>query len=341
MQRFDLIFIANAVAALTMIGGAILMPAEQTAPSSVFLLMTCASLAGCGVCFGLINRAAVPIGVYRLSREEKRRILGYAANIWITALLWNIVWSRGEVPMVRAFLGEAALAQYAVALTLVGGATSGVMLGIGGIAPQVTRHLGEGRAREAMMLCRQVMDLQILVCGAAGLILVWMAPELLRLAFGDQYAGASGALAVLALTLPALALALHNHALQITTDARFNRNANIAGLVVLLGLGFVLIPSAGLLGASISRTVALVFVTVLSIIAVNRYFSTQGLAIRNLALVYGVTTGSVLYMLYRPGESLLSRMAFLVFLSAMLSIGIRSQNGSVSLVVSLAFLRKK
>ena len=90
-------------------------------------------------------------------------------NIWITALLWALVWSRGELPIVRAFLGDSGVAHYSAALTLLGGAIAGVSLGIGGVAPQLTRLWGEGKHAEALATARRVMDIQVLLCGGAAL----------------------------------------------------------------------------------------------------------------------------------------------------------------------------
>jgi hypothetical protein len=128
--------------------------------------------------------------------------------------------------------------------------------------------------------------------------------------------------------------------MQIATDARFNRNANVAGLCVLLGLGFAFVPG-GLVGASLSRTTALVFVTAITINAVNRRFGPQGVGIRNLVLVYGVTATSVVLMFYRPDAILLERLAFLILSGAFLGVGIRTQNGIASVLTMRAFLRSR
>lgn len=342
LQRFDLIFQANVLAALTMVGGAFFIPMQSTDPSRALLLMACASLLAAAVGFLAVSKAAAP-GHASLSMDEQRRIVRYAINIWLTAVLWNLVWSRGEVPIVRAYLGDASLAGYSVALTLLGGAIAGVMLGIGGLAPQVTRFWGEGRRDEAVSLCRKVMDMQLLTCGAASLGLVWLAPELLRFGFGEGYVSSVGVLCVLALMLPTMVLSLHNHLLQIVSDSRFNRDSTIAGLVVLMLAAILFVPRFGIAGAAIARVTALFFLSILTFVVFFKRFGPSGLGGGNVVIVAFALIPSAAFMLHAPQMGVDVRTAFLLLTLAVVFFGVRNRQGGIVLLGlwDMMRLRKK
>lgn len=338
LQRFDLVFRANAVAAVTMLGGAAIMPLSAEDPTPVMLLMAVASAVASFVGYRLVNQAASHAAAGP-SPGEKRGIFAYAVNIWITAILWNLVWSRGEVPIVRAHLGDAALAQYSVALTLLGGAIAGVTLGIGGIAPQITRLLGEGREAESVSLCRKVMDVQLLACGIGSVCLILLAPELLRFGFGVDYGNAASALCILALALPTMALSLHNHLLQIVTNSRFNRNSTLAGLVFLFVTSLAFVSNFEVIGAAVARVMTLALLATLTILVFSRRFGRQALGSRNLGLVMLLTLALVALMLMWPTIGLGERLVLLALASGTLAAGIRDEHG-VTVVRQLAMMRK-
>ena len=340
LQRFDLIFRANAIAAITMLGGAMFLPMESTDPSRALLLMACASLLAAAVGFHAVSRAAAS-GNASPNKDEQRRIVRYAINIWLTAILWNLVWSRGEIPIVRAYLGDASLAQYSVALTLLGGAIAGVMLGINSCATQVTRFWGEGRKGEAVALCRKVMDVQILTCGAASLGLIWLAPEMLRLGFGEGYTGSVGALCILALLLPAMALYLHNHLLQIATDSQFNRDSTLAGLVVLMLAAVLLVPRFGITGAAVARVAALFFLSVLTSAVFFKRFGSSGLGLGNAVIVAFAVIPSAVFMLYAPHVGVSFRTVFVVLTLAGVFFGVRDGQGRIIVLALWGMLRSR
>lgn len=280
LQRFDLNFFANALAASTMLLGAALLPFEGSDPRPAFIVMAVA----CAIAL-LPGFKAIGVTLRGegddVSKSDRQVLMRYALNIWFTGILWSLAWSRGELPVVRALLGDEGVAHYAVAMTLLGGAMAGVMLGISGLAPQVTRHIGEGRRDLALQLCRKAGDFQLLVCGMASMVLIWLGPELILIAFGDQYVGSSRTLGILSLCLPSMALALNNHFLQITTDSRFNRNATLIGLVALYVLALWLVPALGGEGAAWARTFALWVMAAATIAATLRVHGADGVGLMN------------------------------------------------------------
>lgn len=326
LQRFDLVFLANLLAAAVMVLGAAFMPMTRNDPSSAFLIMG----AGCAAAFmvGLLP-------VQRLSRSrtappeslDKDSILRYCLNVWITALLWSLVWSRGEVPLVRHFLGDAQLASYTVSLSLVGGAIAGVMLGVGGIAPQVTRLLGEARLDEAIRLCRKVGDWQLLLGGSAAALLIWLSPELLRLAFGPSYSAAIPALSLLAAGLPALSFSMHNHLLQIQTGARFNRNTTLLGLAVLGVAAILLIPSFGIEGGALARVSTLWLLALVSATAFSSRAGPVGVNWVGFATVMLVSAASAMAVALFPALPLGIRVALALAIPLAFTFIIRDTDG--------------
>ena len=329
LQRFDLVFLANLLAAAVMVLGAAVVPMASDDPAPALLVMA----TGCAAAFavGLLPlRRLARSATDQIERLDTPTILRYCVNVWLTALLWSLVWSRGEVPLVRHFLGDAPLAMYSVALSLVGGAVAGVMLGVGGIAPQVTRLLGDGLKAEAVGVCRKVGDWQLLLSGSAAAVLIWLAPELLWLAFGPSYAPAVPALAVLAAGLPALSFSMHNHFLQIQTGARFNRDSTLLGLLALGIAAVLLIPRYGIEGAALARAAALWLLAAVSAAVFSLRAGPEGVNRLGLASVMIMTGASAGFVALMPTIPVGLRGGLAICIPVVLFMGIRGLDGHLA-----------
>lgn len=333
LQRFDLIFFANVIAAVVLVAGALFMPLDGQGLGGLFGLMSLAS--ACAVMIGYAATRRLTQGAAAaLAPAQRRTMYGYAINIWLTALLWSLVWSRGEMPVVRAYLGDEGVAHYAAALTLFGGAIQAVMLATAGVAPQLTRLWGEGSQVHAVALARQLMDLQLLLCGLAAVLLIYFSPELMHLAFGGGYRGESGNLAVLSLGLVAMAVSCQSHLLQIDTDGRFSRNSTLIGLIILLGSAMWLVSVIGLLGAAMARAVTMLLMAVVCLWAVRRRWGTDAYSWGNVASVVSLVTICIaiqnsiadLPWLVRVG---LSTLACMLLVAAVRDVAGRMQAGVV------------
>jgi O-antigen/teichoic acid export membrane protein len=259
--------------------------------------------------------------------------------MWITALLWSLVWSRGEMPIVRGHLGDLGIAHYAAALTLFGGAIQAVMLAVSGLAPHLTRLWGEGRRPEAIALARDVMDVQLLACGLGSVWLACVSPELMGTAFGAAYRDQAANLVILSVGLVAMAPSAHNHLLQIATDARFSRNSTIVGLVVLLASALLLVSGFGLAGAAFARTLAMSVLAGVTLAVARSYFGSGAFSLRNLTIVWILAISSTTLALWCPDASLPFR-AFMAFAtSSLLFAGVHNANGHVLASAILKRLR--
>jgi O-antigen/teichoic acid export membrane protein len=201
--------------------------------------------------------------------------------VWLTALLGGLVWSRGELPLVRAHLGDEGVAHYTVALTLFFGAMQGTMLWVSGVGPHLTSEWGRGQKTQAVAIARRLSDVQLLVSGCSALLLACFGPEVLGLIFGAPYRTSAPSLGILALGLITLSASAQNHLLQIDTDAKFNRNTSLAGLIILYSIASITIPWLGTAGAAIARALTMWGLFLLSLIFVWRSWGRTALSGRN------------------------------------------------------------
>ena len=325
LQRFDLIFRANVLAATVMVTGALVLPLQGSSGALLFGLMATA----CGVAATLGSVAIKQLSAGAGESIEPsgwRGIRGYAFNIWVTALLWSLVWSRGELPIVRAYLGDAGVAQYAAAITLFGGAMQGVMLAAAGVAPQLTMLWGSGRRDEANATARTVMDVQLLLCGSAALLLICLGPELVSLAFGTAYRQAAAPLVVFAVGLLAMSVSSQNHVLQIATNARFGRNTTLFGLLLLFGIAVLLTPLLGLTGAAIARAGTMLLLTIISLVVVNRRWGAAAITWRNVVLVTTVVFAVAVVVALGSSLTTMPRGILLGIGWALLAVSVRDRH---------------
>jgi O-antigen/teichoic acid export membrane protein len=339
MQRFDLACGASVVAAVVLIAGALWMPLDADGPSRVFGLMALASGSAAVVGYSSTRRlldgppAVIGSGRWRGIRE-------YAINMWLTALLWSLVWSRGEVPIVRAYLGDDGVARYAAVLVLFGGAIQGVMLATGGVAPQLTRLWGEGGRAEAVALARRIMDMQLLVCGVVAVLLIGLGPELMQLAFGAKFRAGSAVLAVLCLGLIGLTVSCQNHLLQIATDGRFSRNATLGGLVALMASAVVLVSSAGLFGAAAARASTMLLMAGVSLFFVHQRWGSAAYSLRNVVAVLAVVIVCVAGQPQVADLTWIVRAGLAVLASGVLAVAVRDTDGRMQATMIVQRLRR-
>jgi O-antigen/teichoic acid export membrane protein len=286
MQRFDLIFRANVMAAAVMLSGAFFVPSAAD-PTVVFGLMGLACLCASGVGVATTHQLAQG-GTARARNADWRGVRTYAINMWISALVASLVWSRGELPVVKTILGDSAVAQYAAALAIYGAAVQAIMLGLGGVAPHITSLWGEGRKDEAIALGRSIMDLQLAAGGLGSLAIIWFGPEIVTLAFSAAYRESGGPLSILCIGLVSFAASCQTLLLQLETDAKFNRNTAMLGVVVLFAMAFILVPSYGLYGAASARIGAVLTVSAVTVLFTARRWGKRAISFGNATIVFAL-----------------------------------------------------
>jgi O-antigen/teichoic acid export membrane protein len=200
---------------------------------------------------------------------------------------------------------------------------------------------GSGRHDEAIATARAVMDVQLLFCGAGALLLICLGPELISLAFGSAYRQASAPLAVLAVGLLAMALSSQNYVLQIATNARFNRNSTLFGLVLLFGVAVVLTPLYGLSGAAIARAGTMLLLALISLTVVARRWGKEAISGRNVFVVSLVIGASAITVAWENGSTVGSRVILLGIALVVLALSMQDRHGRpLVLVLPLAVLSR-
>lgn len=329
-QRFDKILAANMAAAVVMLVGIAVIALPPDDLSSLFALMASAALAAIVIGFSGVRRlgSGVPVA---MTATQWRSIRVYGFNMWLTPLLWSLLWSRGEFPIVRALTGDQGAAHYAAAMTVFGGAVQAMTLGVYGVMPHLTHLLGEGHVQRAVKTAESVMNLQLLVCGCAGLLLICFGPDLMALAFGDAYRGAGGMLVILGAALPAMAFATQNHLLQIATDGRFSRDTSLLGVVVLMGLALALVSVVGVTGAALARALTIGLLGLITVLLVRRRWTTSAVSMRNLLIVLATCLGGAWAVDVIGDQQLVERIG--IFAIGVIVIGSQLRIGGGPLVL--------
>jgi O-antigen/teichoic acid export membrane protein len=338
MQRFDLIFLASGLATAIMLAGALLLPPNGSVMILFGLMAT--AFGAAAVVGATTTRRLVSGKIGSIDPDAWRSIRGYAFNIWITALLWSLVWSRGEMPIVRAYLGDAGVAHYTAAMSLFGGAIQGVMLAVSGIAPQLTVLWGGDRRDEAIAAARTVMDVQLLFCGVGSLMLIYLGPELISLAFGNAYREAAAPLTVFAIGLLAMAVSSQTYILQLATDARFSRNTTLLGLILLFVAAILLTPLYGLVGTAIARAGTMLVMAGAAIVFTIRRWGPAAITGRNVLILAAIVGACASSLAWKETGPLLVRIVLLAVALLILGTSLRDRQGRLlSAVVPRVFLR--
>ena len=339
MQRFDCLFGANLIFALIALTGAFVLPLSND-PAPVFGLMAVGSL--CAFLFGikLTFRLWTPVNQL-VATIPWRKIIGYAFNMWIYTLLASLVWSRGEFPLVKSILGDAAVAHYAAALVIYGAAVQAIMIGVSGVAPHLTSLWGQGKRDEALQLSRIVMDFQLGMSAIGSMAVIFFGSYMVSIAFSPAYNDAAYPLSILCLGLASFVISSQAHLVQLDTDGRFSRNSIVFGLIVLYVMAAVLTPQFGLVGAAIARISAVLAIALATAAFAITRWGLAAVSVRNATAVSGILVGALLV------ESGLSTSGFAArFLSfsagvALTFVLLRSQNGDLVVLHSLRMLRNR
>ncbi|MDD5723441.1 MAG: lipopolysaccharide biosynthesis protein [Syntrophales bacterium] len=327
-QRFDLILSANLTSIALVIPAVLLIPTDSGFPELLFSAMALSSLFACG--FGVRQNTTRLAGSADAEAVDLpwSKIRAYAVNMWLTGLLGALVWSRGELPLVRAHLGDEGVAQYTVALTLFFGAMQGVMLWVSGVAPHLTSEWGRGQKTQAVAVARRFSDVQLLVSGCVALLLTCFGPEVLGIIFGAVYRASAPSLAVLILGLITVSASAQNHLLQIDTDGKFNRNTSLAGLFVLYLIASITIPWLGIAGAAIARALTMWGLFLISLIMVWRSWGGTVLSGRNVLVVIGAVSIPALVVAAGEIHYVIRALIALPCLAALVGL-IRGEDGKL------------
>lgn len=284
LQQFRRLAVSNGVYVAIALGGCTMLLKEGAPVSTAMMLVVIATMAA-----AITTWLPLPIPEDKQIGESSdlnvRMLKMFGINIWITNLVGALVWSRGELMIVRAELGVTDVAIYSVALSLAGIATQGLMLLTGALGPHLTQMWGAGKHEEAINLCRRTTDILTLTAGILAIFLMAFAPELIHFSFGSAYAEAEGSLAILGLGTIGLASAAANQLLQIKTNGVFALKTNLIGAFGLFVAAIPLVKAVGIDGAAMSRILVQIGVGAMTIYVAHRLVSVNTVNWINLAKI--------------------------------------------------------
>jgi O-antigen/teichoic acid export membrane protein len=289
-----------------------------------------------GAVAGYVASYVVPASrVYQLLRKRRavgqdlrHQVMGFALTSWSVGVVGGFVFGRPEVVFLEHFAGIGAAGLFAAAATLTDMATQLPPLVLSALLPYFSEQHGLGAHDQMRRLYRAMTGLIALVMAPLCIGMAAIAPVLVPLLFGAEFAVAVPVASVLLLTAAAV------NSLSVTTvylifstgKTRLLLISNGVGLVGTIVCGFVLIPHIGLMGAAWSRAVVQLSVTAIETWYVARrlgfappYRALGAIylaAVIQGAVAYGLTTrlgGIVSLVLAIPASFIVYAIALRVF----------------------------
>lgn len=180
----------------------------------------------------------------------------YGASLWASSLLAGLVWSRGELGVLRLQADNSHIAIYAAALTLTGLIAQGTGLLTGAITPHLVRRWSSEDPKEVEELLLGITQLTFFAASGLSLVLIGFGRIIVPLLFGQPYADMYPVLCLLAASGISVACGCAHLVLQIETNARFGLFTDVMGLVLLLAIGAALVPFFGISGVAVGRAIS-------------------------------------------------------------------------------------
>jgi O-antigen/teichoic acid export membrane protein len=237
-----------------------------------------------------------------VGQQIRRQVMSFALGSWSVVMISGIVFGRTEIVFLEHYSGIVAVGLFAVAATLADAMLSLAPLLLSALLPYFSEQQGLGAHDHMLRLYRTMAGLLALVVMPLGIGIAAIAPVLIPVLFGAEFAGSVPAASVLliaaAVWLPGVST---SNLIFSTGKVRLLLVSNALGLVGTIALGFSLIPSFGLMGAAWSRAVVQV-----SVAAIETWYVTRrlgfALPFRALgaialaaaiqgAVAYAITTG--------------------------------------------------
>ena len=237
----------------------------------------------------------------------------YAIAIWATSLVGALVWSRGEIIIIRSELDFSQLAIYSSAISLTGIGVQGLMLLTGALAPHMTSLWGAGKINEAITLCCKLTDILTLVASILVLFIINFSPEIIKYTFGSEYESASNILAIASFGVLGLAGAASvNQLVSIKSNGRFGLLINCLGAGILFLVGLPLVKFFGVYGAALIRIIIQNGIGVLTLYYAKKFISKKSVNIKNQYKSYLILILNLYLIFYFDLNIYLRSISFLM-----------------------------
>ena len=236
-----------------------------------------------GALAGYIAATILPATrVFRLLRikpsvgqELRRQVVRFALASWAIGVIGALVFGRTEIVFLEHYTGIGAVGLFAAAATVAEMAVQLPPLLLSALLPRFSEQYSLGAEDQMRRLFRTMTALVAMVIVPLCLGLAAIAPVLVPLLFGDEFADAVPVASVLLVAAGVSSLGVTTfYLLQSTGKTGLLLLSNAMGLVGTIAMGFLLIPRFGLMGAAWSRGVVQV-----SVVLIETWYVTTRLRI--------------------------------------------------------------
>ncbi|NTY61062.1 lipopolysaccharide biosynthesis protein [Mycolicibacterium sphagni] len=233
----------------------------------------------------------------RVDRDLRRELVGFTMVSWTIAIIGNLLFGRTQIIFLEHYATIGAVGLFAVALTLAEIAAQLPQLLLSALLPRFSEQSGQGAHDHMMRLYKTMTALMAMLMLPLCLGLAAIAPALIPLIFGADFADAAPVASILLIALAFSSLGGTTLQLILSLGkTRILLVSNAVGLAGVIVLGFSLIPHYGLMGAAWSRGIAMVLVIAIEIICaavqLGFHFPYRALGVVTLA---AVAQGAVAY----------------------------------------------
>ncbi|MDP9166748.1 MAG: flippase [Actinomycetota bacterium] len=210
-----------------------------------------------------------------VARSLRREVIRFALPSWATAVIGGLVFGRTEIVFLQHYAGLAAVGLFASAATVAEMAVQLPPLLLSALLPRFSEQYGLGAHDHMQRLYRTMTALLALVIVPLCLGLAAIAPVLVPLFFGADFADAAPVASVLLIAAAVSSLGVTTfYLLQSMGKTGFLLISNGVGLIGTVALGFLLVPEFGLMGAAWSRGIVQV-----GVVLVETWYVTRRLSI--------------------------------------------------------------
>ncbi|CAN5380007.1 polysaccharide biosynthesis protein HsfF [soil metagenome] len=209
-----------------------------------------------------------------VSQKLRREVGKFALASWATAVLGGLVFGRTEIVFLEHYTGLSAVGMFAAAVTVAEMAVQLPPLLLSALLPRFSEQFGLGAQDDMHRLYRTMTALIAMLVVPLCLGLAAIAPVLVPLLFGGEFADAIPVASVLLIAAAVSSLGVTTfYLLQSIGKTGFLLMSNGIGLVGTIALGFILVPRYGLMGAAWSRGIVQVMVVLIETWYVTRRLS--------------------------------------------------------------------
>lgn len=232
-----------------------------------------------GALAGFIAANLLPASrIFRLLRvkphvgqELRGQVTKFALASWATAVLGGLVFGRTEILFLEHYTDLGAVGLFAAAVTVAEMAVQLPPLLLSALLPRFSEQHGLGAQGEMHKLYRTMTALIAMLIVPLCFGLAAIAPVLVPMLFGTEFAGAAAVASVLLIAAAVSSLGVTTfYLLQSIGKTGFLLMSNGIGLIGTIALGFLLVPRFGLIGAAWSRGIVQVTVVLIETWYVTR-----------------------------------------------------------------------